>query len=218
MKNINLIAAIGTTLQNNIPTALASLGSGSINDKNVEVKSSNSEKPEEYILQNILFIVVVFMIVSLIFLICWLINVYLLDKNGNAISMENWRENPQVKIEIPPKEKFQRYKKMFVRYEEKILPKYQNKTLDESIWFDFNRDQSIWFEIPIKCTSQEKSVSFQMKMMKNDCEILQKDSNKSESQEILKKNQNTEKISIVDEVREKCILNTLPSHESTQYV
>ena len=132
--------------------------------------------------------------------------------------MENWRENPQVKIEIPPKEKFQRYKKMFVRYEEKILPKYQNKTLDESIWFDFNRDQYIWFEIPTKCTSQEKSVSFQMKMMKNDFEILQKDSNKSESQEILKKNQNTQEISIVDEVREKCILNTLPSHESTQYV
>merc|ERR1712018_812641 len=118
------------TLQNNLPTALASLGSGSINDKNVEVKSSNSEKPEEDILQNILFIVVVFMIVSLVFLICWLINVYILDKNGNAISMENWRENPQVKIEIPK--------------------------------------------------NQEKSVSFEMKMMKNDCETLQKDSNKSE--------------------------------------
>merc|ERR1712152_47528 len=107
---------MGTTLQNNLPTALASLGSGSIK-----------------------------------------------DKNGNAISMENWRENPQVKIEIPPKEKFQRYKKTFVRYEEKILPKYQNKTLDESIWF----------EIP---KNQEKSVSFEMKMMKNDCETLQKDS------------------------------------------
>merc|ERR1712152_38891 len=133
---------MGTTLQNNLPTALASLGSGSIK-----------------------------------------------DKNGNAISMENWRENPQVKIEIPPKEKFQRYKKTFVRYEQKILPKYQNKTLDESIWFDFNRDQSIWFEIP---KNQEKSVSFEMKNMKNnDCETLQKDSNKSESQEILKKNQNT---------------------------
>merc|ERR1711902_126435 len=114
---------------------------------------------------------------------------------------ENWRENPQVKIEIPPKEKFQRN---------------QNKTLDESIWFDFNRDQSIWFEIP---KNQEKSVSFEMKNMKNnDCETLQKDSNKSESQEILKKNQNTQEFSIVDEVREKCILNTLPSHERTQYI
>ena len=211
MKNINLIAAIGTTLQNNIPTALASLGL----DKNGKENNSISEDPEGFIFQNILCLVVVFMIVSLIFLICWLINVYILDKDGNAVNMENWRENPQVKIEIPPKEKFQRYKNTFVRYEKKILPRYQHKNLDESIWFDFNRDQSIWFEIP-RNTSKENSVSLEMK--NDESEIIQNVSNKSESQEVMKKNENTQDISIIDEVREKCILNTLPSHDSTQYI
>ena len=205
MNNINPIAAIGATLQNTTPSAIA----GHVfNDENGELKNCTSENPSGC--AHILLLVIVFLIVTLILIVCCVINVYVLDENGNTKSMQDWRENPDVKIEMPPKEEdqFQRFQNMFVRYEEKILPKkYQNRPIDPSIWFDFNRDNSIWFNIP-KNDSSKKSIRFvEMETMKIDkSETLQEDNYKS--QEVLKKNQNTEELSIVMQVQQECILNT----------